>query len=215
MTEAMAFQEDRFRTYTPQRLVALAMRHSPTIQPGTGFAYSDTDYILAGMIIQRVTGRSWQDEVNARIIRPLGLQHTVTPGTYPLITGPRAEGYADFGTTTPMDVTAFNPSAAGASGSMVSTADDLTRFYTALIGGRLLSPAQLAAMETTVPAPALGPGVALRAWSGMDPPARRRRAFRPSRRYLRLPDLGRGHRGCPTRRRKNSWTQRMWRHVHA
>lgn len=111
------------------------------------------------MIIQRVTGHSWENEANARIIRPLGLQRTMTPGTYPLITGPHAEGYADFGTTTPMDVTAFNPGAAGASGSMVSTADDLARFYTALIGGRLLSPAQLAAMETTVPAPELGPGV--------------------------------------------------------
>lgn len=159
MTDATAFQEDRFRTYTPHQLVALAMRHPPTIQPGTGFAYSDTDYILAGMIIQRVTGHSWADEVSARIIRPLGLRHTMTPGTDPQLTGPHAEGYADFGTGTPIDVTAFNPSAADASGSIVSTTDDLARFYTALIGGRLLAPAQLTAMETTVPAPELGPGV--------------------------------------------------------
>ena len=159
MTDATAFREDRFRTYTPQQLVALAMLHPPTNQPGTGFAYSDTDYILAGMIIQRVTGHSWADEINARIIRPLGLRHTITPGTYPLLTGPHAEGYADFGTDTPIDVTAFDPSAADASGSIVSTADDLARFYTALIGGRLLPPAQLTAMETTAPAPELGPGV--------------------------------------------------------
>lgn len=159
MADATAFEEDRFRTYTPQQLVALAMQHPPTSRPGTGFAYSDTDYVLAGMIIGQVTGRTWADEVNARIIRPLGLRHTVTPGTFPLLTGAHAEGYADFGTSAPIDVTAFNPSAADASGSIVSTAADLTRFYTALIGGHLLPPAQLTAMETTVPAPELGPGV--------------------------------------------------------
>ncbi|MBS2551926.1 beta-lactamase family protein [Catenulispora sp. NL8] len=159
MTNAAAFQQDRFRTYSPEQLVAMAMRHAPMAAPGTAFAYSDTDYVLAGMIVQRVTGRSWADEVNARIIAPLGLDHTVAPGTFPFIIGPHAEGYMSFGTGKLLDVTAFNPSAADASGSIISTADDLTRFYTALVGGRLLSPAQLAQMETTVPASALGPGV--------------------------------------------------------
>jgi D-alanyl-D-alanine carboxypeptidase len=108
------------------------------------------------MIINGVTGQSWAHEVNARILRPLGLHHTVTPGAFPFIVGAHAEGYAG---PQPTDVTAFNPSAADAAGSMISTTDDLTRFYTALIRGRLLAPAQLREMETTVPAPDLGPGV--------------------------------------------------------
>ncbi|WP_370354128.1 serine hydrolase domain-containing protein [Catenulispora sp. EB89] len=159
MTDAAAFQRDRFRTYSPDELVAMAMRHAPVSAPGAAFAYSDTDYVLAGMIVARVTGHSWADEVNARIIRPLDLRHTTTPGTFPFVLGPHADGYSAFGGTTLLDVTAFNPSAADASGSMISTAGDLTRFYTALVAGRLLSPARLAEMESTVPAPALGPGV--------------------------------------------------------
>jgi D-alanyl-D-alanine carboxypeptidase len=56
-------------------------------------------------------------------------------------------------------VTVFNPSVAGAAGSIISTTGDLSRFYAALIGGRLLAPPQLAEMETSVPSPAEGPGV--------------------------------------------------------
>lgn len=159
MTDGTAFQQDRFRTYTPEQLVAMAMRHAPVSAPGAAFAYSDTDYVLAGMVIKQVTGHSWSDEVNARIIGPLGLHRTSTPGTFPFIIGPHINGYLSFGGSTLMDVTAFNPSAADASGSIVSTTDDLSRFYTALVGGRLLSPARLAEMEVTVPAPGLGPGV--------------------------------------------------------
>jgi D-alanyl-D-alanine carboxypeptidase len=159
LTSAGSFTADRFRTYSPEQLVALATRHAPLFQPGTAWSYSNTNYILAGMIINRVTGQSWAHEVNARIIRPLGLRHTVTPGTFPLIVGPQAKAYSAFDGTQLIDVTAFNPSAADAAGSMISTTDDLTRFYTALIRGRLLAPAQLREMEATVPAPKIGPGV--------------------------------------------------------
>ena len=152
---AAGFQANRFRTYTPQQLVALAMRHQPNFPPGTGVSYSNTGYILLGMIIDRVTGRSWADEVNARIIRPLGLRHTSTPGTFPFIRGPHAEGYSSFGGATLIDVTALNPSGADAAGSIISTTADLSRFYTALADGRLLAPAQLAEMETTIAVPQL------------------------------------------------------------
>ncbi|WP_420822187.1 serine hydrolase [Streptomyces antioxidans] len=85
----------------------------------------------------RRRGRSWAEEVNARIIRSQGLRDTSTPGTFPSIKGPHARGYAAFGTDT-------------------STTHDLNRFYTALLGGRLLAPAQLDEMTTTRPAPELG-----------------------------------------------------------
>lgn len=155
LASAAGFQANRFRTYTPQQLVALAMQHPPLFAPGTSVSYSNTGYILLGMIINRVTGRSWASEVNARIIRPLGLRHTNTPGTFPFIAGPHAEGYHSFGGVTPIDVTVFNPSGADAAGSIISTTADLSRFYRALAGGRLLAPAQLSEMETTVAVPQL------------------------------------------------------------
>jgi D-alanyl-D-alanine carboxypeptidase len=152
---AAGYLANRFRTYSPEDLVALAMRHAPNFPPGTKASYSNTNYILAGMIIKRVTGRSWAQEVNARIVRPLGLRHTHTPGTFPFIPGPHAKGYANFGTDTTTDVTVINPSVADAAGSILSTTHDLTRFYTALVDGRLLAPAQLEEMTTTVAAPEL------------------------------------------------------------
>lgn len=168
VASAAGFEAHRFDTYTAAQIVAIAMRHAPNFAPGTNWSYSNTNYILAGMIINRVTGRSWAQEVNERIIQPLGLRHTLTPGSYPLIPGPHAEGYSNFGSGPVIDVTAINPSAADAAGSMISTTGDLSRFYSALVGGRLLRPAQLAAMETTVPAtefdqllPAVGYGLGL------------------------------------------------------
>jgi D-alanyl-D-alanine carboxypeptidase len=108
------------------------------------------------MIIHKVAGRSWAQEVTDRIIRPLGLEGTSTPGTFPFIVGPHAEGYAAFDTDTGTDVTELNPSMAVGSGSIISTMQDLNRFYAALLGGRLLAPAQPDEMTTTMPAPELG-----------------------------------------------------------
>jgi D-alanyl-D-alanine carboxypeptidase len=145
------YEANRMHTYTAQDLVALAMQHPPYFPPGAGMAYSNTNYVLLGMIIERVTGRSWAEEVNARIIAPLGLRHTSTPGTYPYIKGPHAEGYSAFGGPELVDATVVNPTVADAAGSMISTTRDLGRFYRALVGGRLLAPAQLAQMQDTVP----------------------------------------------------------------
>lgn len=156
LNSADGYGAERFRTYTPEELVGLAMRHHPRFSPGAGWSYSNTNYVLAAMIIHEVTGRSWAQEVNDRIIRPLGLRGTSTPGAFPSIPGPHARGYAAFGTNTSIDVTALNPSMAVGSGSIISTTHDLNRFYTALLGGRLLAPAQLDEMTTTKPAPELG-----------------------------------------------------------
>ncbi|WTL45608.1 beta-lactamase family protein [Streptomyces sp. NBC_01497] len=152
---AAGYRAERLRTYTPEELVGLAMRHPAPAAPGT-FSYSDTNYILLGMLIKKATGRSWAQEVRTRIIRPLDLADTMTPSSFPFIPGPHAHGYTAFDTDATIDVTEFNPSAADASGSIISTAHDMNRFYTALIGGRLLAPAQFDEMTTTVPAPELG-----------------------------------------------------------
>jgi D-alanyl-D-alanine carboxypeptidase len=185
LVSADGYRAERFRGYTPEQLVRLAMRHPPTFPPGTGWSYSNTDYILAAMIIHKVTGRSWAQEVSDRIIRPLGLRDTSIPGDSPSIPGPHAQSYAAFdadadvgtgtdvgtdagtdadvgtgtGTGIGIDVTRLNSTMAVGSGSIISTAHDLGRFSTALLGGRLLAPEQLEEMTTTMPAPKLGDGV--------------------------------------------------------
>jgi D-alanyl-D-alanine carboxypeptidase len=156
------FEQNRFRTVTPRQAVALAMTFPPEFAPGTQWSYSNTNYMLAGMIINRVTGHTWQQEVHRRIIAPLGLRHTYTPGTSPFIPSPHAIGYERFpgpGATPddpkygePIDATLLNPSWGGAAGEIISTPADGNRFLRALIGGRVLRPAQLAEMQTTVPA---------------------------------------------------------------
>ncbi|TDC71406.1 serine hydrolase domain-containing protein [Streptomyces hainanensis] len=153
---ADGYRAERFRTYTPEELVALAMRNPPDFPPGDDWSYSNTNYTLAAMIIHEVTGRSWADEVADRIIRPLGLSGTGTPDTLPFLPGPHARSYAAFGTDNLVDVTALNPSMAVGSGSIVSTTRDLNRFHSALLGGELLDQARLDEMTTTVPAPELG-----------------------------------------------------------
>ncbi|MFI6013300.1 serine hydrolase domain-containing protein [Streptomyces sp. NPDC051243] len=145
------FKADRYRTWTDEQLVAIATSHRPNFAPGTKWSYTNTGYILAGMIIKKATGNNWQQEVTRRILRPLHLRHTLAPTTTTGIPGSRLHGYSDFdGSGATIDVTDVNPSFAGAAGAMTSTAADLTRFYQALLGGRLLRAAQMAAMKTTV-----------------------------------------------------------------
>lgn len=143
--------ETRFRTFTPRELVRIATRHEPYFAPGGGFHYSNTGYVLAGLIIEQVTGRSYAKEVERRILRPLHLRDTSVPGTSTGIPGPNAHGYLPIkrdGQTRLVDVTRLNPSMASSAGEMLSTAADLNRFFSALLGGKLLRPAELKVMQT-------------------------------------------------------------------
>ncbi|MFJ8143117.1 serine hydrolase domain-containing protein [Streptomyces sp. NPDC096013] len=146
---------DRFRTWTPTELVRRAVKdgnhNRPLLfPPGTDHHYSNTDYIVLGMIIEKVTGRSYRTEIDQRIIRPLGLRDTRLPGSSPFITGPHSHGYepvekAD-GTLVPVDYTTVNMSIAGAAGEIISTTADLDRFFRTLLNGGLLHPAELREM---------------------------------------------------------------------
>ncbi|MFD7517794.1 serine hydrolase domain-containing protein [Streptomyces niveus] len=157
-----AYEAGRYTTWTDEQLVGIAMRHAPDFEPGAKWSYSNTNYTLAGMIIEKITGRTWQQEVTKSVIRPLGLRDTLTPTTSARIPGSHLKGYSAFGESAPaIDVTAFNPSAAGAAGAMISTAGDMTTFYQALMSGRLLKPAQLTEMKKTVRAAELD-----EAWPG-------------------------------------------------
>ncbi|MET1073702.1 MAG: serine hydrolase domain-containing protein [Umezawaea sp.] len=162
LRSADTFRAHRFDHYDAEDLVALAMAHPPLFAPGTSWSYSNTNYALVGMIIAKVTGRSWADEVRARILVPLNLRQTYAPGDDPTVRGPHAQGYNRFVPDGPLvDTTEFNPTIADAAGALVSTPTDLARFWQALQGGRLLAPAQMAQTRRTVAAPdiaALMPG---------------------------------------------------------
>ncbi|MET9968125.1 serine hydrolase domain-containing protein [Streptomyces sp. NPDC006356] len=148
------FFEHRYDTKKPEELVALAMTHKPDFEPGTSWNYSNTNFVLAGMVIEKATGRPYGEEVRRRIIVPLHLTATSVPGTRVTVPGPSSRAYSKLAETTTgptYDVTKINPSIAYAAGEMISNSTDLGRFYTALLRGKLLPREQLAEMTTTVP----------------------------------------------------------------
>ncbi|MFE9557292.1 serine hydrolase domain-containing protein [Streptomyces sp. NPDC006703] len=138
--------------YDTRDLVKLALAHPPAFEPGTDWSYSNTGYLLAGLIIERVTGHPYGDEIRRRVIQPLGLRQTSVPGDDSGIGGPHPRGYARPGKDAPLkDITVLNPTVAGPSGSMISSGADLNRFLDALVSGKLLPAAQLHEMMRTRP----------------------------------------------------------------
>ncbi|WP_431926645.1 serine hydrolase domain-containing protein [Nonomuraea jabiensis] len=144
----------RYDTYTPEQLVKIALKHPPVNLPGERFWYSNTNYILAAMIVEKVTGRPFTHELDRIVIRPLHLTGTSLPGTDPKIRGPHPVHYSTLFSQDPNptihDATEMNQSFAWTAGGMISTTSDLNRFFSALFGGRLLPAAQLREMLTTV-----------------------------------------------------------------
>ena len=133
----------------PRTLIARAIAHPPLFAPGARWSYSNTGYILLGLIVESAGGVSLGAQLEQRIFTPLGLRHT-TFDTAPRISGRHAHGYLALGKRPLRDVSVFSPSFAWAAGAIVSTAGDLARFYRALLQGRLLRPDLLGAMKTTV-----------------------------------------------------------------
>ncbi|MER5352193.1 serine hydrolase domain-containing protein [Kitasatospora sp. NPDC002551] len=145
-----AYGSWRYRDYRPEQLAAVSAEHPPYFAPGQGWKYSNTNYVLAGMIVRKVTGHTWQREVERRIVRPLHLEETAFPGSETGLGGPHAHAYLDL-PAGPADITRFNPSLVDAAGNGISTTTDLDRFHAALFGGKLLRPAEMAALTDTVP----------------------------------------------------------------
>jgi D-alanyl-D-alanine carboxypeptidase len=146
------FIADRYAHHDRTELLSLALDHPPLFAPGAGWSYSNTNYLLAGMLIEKVTGHPYGEEVRRRILTPLGLHATYVPGDRPAIPGPHPRGYVRPDNGTPIvEMTEFNPSIAIGSGDMISSGADMTRFFDALLHGRLLRPAELKEMMTTRP----------------------------------------------------------------
>jgi D-alanyl-D-alanine carboxypeptidase len=153
---AADWERERWRTYRPQDLVQLAMRHPPLWIPEPHeqrFSYANTNFVLVGMIIERVTGHSWEQEVRERILSPLHLSNTIAPGTSTAIPEPFVHTYFRFVAQGPMvDTTFFNASFVGSAGALISTTADLNKFLRSLLGGKVLGTAQLSEMQQTIPA---------------------------------------------------------------
>jgi D-alanyl-D-alanine carboxypeptidase len=141
----------RKRTVTPEELVAQGLALPPTNTPGAGWSYSNTNFVILGLLVERVTRHSMESEVGRRILRPLGMRGTYFPGTDLYIRGPHDHAYIPEQNGALHDFTVFNMSWAWAAGALISTPSDLNHFYRALLTGKLLSPGLLAQMETTVP----------------------------------------------------------------
>lgn len=152
--QGQEFVDNRFHTYRPADLVEVALAKPARFEPGTGWSYSNTNYVLAGLLIERLTGTPYADQVRHRVIWPLGLRETILPGTWPHLPRPHAHGYYAYqhdGESRVVDMATVNVSWAFSAGEIVSTTRDLNRFYAALFGGRLLPAELLAEMRTTLP----------------------------------------------------------------
>ena len=141
----------------PDSLVALVAEAEPLFAPGEGWAYSDTGYLVAGLVLEAAAGRPVEDVVARRVLRPLALSHTA-PSNRRAIAG-LAAGYTSpdnpFGlpskTTVGPGLMAWNPAVEGAGGGFASTSADLARWGLALVTGRALGDDALTEMLRAVP----------------------------------------------------------------
>jgi CubicO group peptidase (beta-lactamase class C family) len=127
-------------------LVARADQEALVFRPGTtgAWKYSSTNYVILGMLIEKVTGRSLAQEMRERIFAPLDLQHTFFPPEE-AVNGTVAQGYIGGS-----DRVELSMSFVFATGNLVSTVNDLRHFADALFGGRILQPESLALMTTVM-----------------------------------------------------------------
>ena len=154
------FEDVQHKFFQPHDLLAAALAHPAKFAPGTKWEYSNTNYLLAGLLIEHVTGRPVQEQITKRVIAKAGLRDTYWPQPGDeSIQGPHPHGYALANSTGTkvVDATEMDPSWGGAAGQLISTPSDLAKLSRALLGGELLPAAQLAEMRKTVDAP-LFPG---------------------------------------------------------
>lgn len=142
---ASEWRDNRLKSYRLRDLVELALSKPARFEPGAGWSYSNTNYVLARLLIEAVSGRSLADEMQRRILGPLGLSGTVVPDNSPEIPEPHAHAYyryEDAGEQKTIDITRQNPSWVSTGGDMISTTEDLQTFMSSLMSGKLL-PAEL------------------------------------------------------------------------
>ncbi|MFI9202884.1 serine hydrolase domain-containing protein [Streptomyces sp. NPDC053048] len=159
--------EHRYDAKTPNELVAMGLSNKPYFEPGAGWHYSNTNYVLAGLIIEKVTGRTYASEIERRVIKPLGLRATSLPGSSTKMPEPHGRAYSKLLSEDPdakiWDTTEITNTWVWAAGEIISTPGDVNRFLGALLGGKLLPAKQQQELLTTVPTgePGLAYGLGL------------------------------------------------------
>lgn len=156
-----ALDEQPDRVWQPTELAELGLTQPAEFAPGEGFLYSNTNTVLAGLIVEELTGKPLREVLDDKVFAPLGLEHTSLPAVDDAsIPSPHPRGYmfgdnvstlgdgptltpaeqdaARAGELLPNDVTFLNPSWGWAAGAAISTIDDLAIYVEALVDGGLL-----------------------------------------------------------------------------
>ena len=165
--DAFAAQE---RYTSPRDMLDIALAKPAVFAPGERWAYSNTNYLVLGLLVEAVTDRALPQQIDERIVKPLDLEHTYfpAPGEREL-RGEHPQGYHAKTVGDLLDITALDTSFAWSAGAMVSTPHELNVFMQALLDGELLNEESLAEMQTTVPAgdelwPGAGYGLGLQSY---------------------------------------------------
>ncbi|MGW6708593.1 serine hydrolase domain-containing protein [Streptomyces sp. NPDC054956] len=152
-----SLDDNRFRRFRPAELIEMGLAAPPAGEPGaTPGVYSNTNFLLLGQLLEHVTGMPAEEYITRNVIERAGLRHTGFP-TGPRIEGPHSQMYeALWGLLDPpRDYSVYDMSWTGTGAALVSTMEDLNRFYAKLLGGKIVSRSSLAQMQRTVPVIAL------------------------------------------------------------
>src|SRR6056297_1574817 len=151
--------------FDPERLMAFVAGREPLFEAGAGWAYSDTGYVLLGIVIEKVTGRAWHEAVRTRLLDPLGLGRTV-PSDRPALPGLAVSYIAPdnpFGlperTADAEGRLLWNPVVESAGGGFASTSADLARWGHLLFGGEAMDGQYLDRLLDGVPVASDAPGI--------------------------------------------------------
>lgn len=137
----------RFDTLKPEDVVASGVAKGPEFGPGKQQHYLNVNYTILAMLVEKVTGKTYEEGAARYVLRPAGMRHTSFPGTDPRIHGPHNRGY-QLVDGKRVDVTEWNVSDRWAAGDMISTLDDLERLMTSLFRGEIVPRPQLEEMFT-------------------------------------------------------------------
>jgi D-alanyl-D-alanine carboxypeptidase len=146
-----------FRQWAPRELLEIASRRPLLFPPGSAFDYSNTNTVLLGMVVEKVSGQSLASFIEQNILQPVGMTRTVFPAGAEM-PSPHARGYFKMPDGKVVDATDWNPSWGWASGNMISTLDDMRVWTRDFAMGKLLSPVMKRDRDRFLPAPQEGDG---------------------------------------------------------
>jgi D-alanyl-D-alanine carboxypeptidase len=142
---SIAYRDDREAPWEPEDLLAIAFESPPYSAPGAAFHYSNTNYVLAGLLLEAVAGLPAGESLEQLVLRPARLRHVAFEEDADVRRASR--GYYVYGNGSVEDVSRYHPTAFWGAGNVGADARDVARFFRSLLGGRLLPDEELAAMK--------------------------------------------------------------------